>query len=250
MRLHFVDGLFVSTRVLCVGGGEESRCADPVPSLRSRKQDIENEPVPGYADSSWEAGYGDYTVIPDLTTIRRLPWLEKTVLVICDIHDHHGHEVPYSPRAMLKQSVRQLKEEFGLTAMMASELEFYVFNDSFEQAYQKEYSAKKMELAGHYIEDYHIFQTLREEPLLRSIRNNLYKAGVTVECTKGEWGPGQEELNVKYDEPLIMCDNQTVCKQACKEIALLQGKSVTFMAKWNYDLVGWGGSVECGVGMI
>ncbi|KAI9033508.1 glutamine synthetase [Hyaloraphidium curvatum] len=200
--------------------------------------DIENEPVQGYADSSWDSGYGDYTVKPDLATIRRMPWLEATCMVLCDIYDHHGHEVEYSPRAMLKKMVKTLKDEFGLTAKMASELEYYVFDQSYESCHDIGYQFGKMKLAGTYIEDYHILQTTREEPLNRAIRNGLYGAGVVVECTKGEFGPGQEELNTKYDEPVITCDNLTVCKHACKEIALLQGKAVTFMAKVNYDLAG------------
>lgn len=193
--------------------------------------DSEMEPVDGYKATSWEAGYGDYTMKPDLSTLCLTPWLEATALVLCDVFDHATHKpVPHSPRAILKAQVAKLTE-MGMTPMMASELEFFLFNDSFDEAQKSGY--RGLDLVGGYNEDYHIFQTTKEEDVMRAIRNGLYGAGITVECSKGEASAGQEEINVKYDKALISADNHVVIKNACKEIAWAKGKSLTFMAKWN-----------------
>ncbi|WOO41207.1 glutamine synthetase family protein [Rubellicoccus peritrichatus] len=198
--------------------------------------DMENEPVPGYAATNWTQGYGDFVMQPDMTTLRPVPWLEGTVMVLCDVLDHHTHEpVPHSPRTILKKQIARL-EAIGVQAMFASELEFYLFNESYDTAREKGY--RNLETAGHYIEDYHIFQTTREENVMRAIRNGLNAAGIPVENSKGEWGPGQEEINIRYAEALEMADRHTVLKNGCKEIASLQGKSLSFMAKWDYDLAG------------
>lgn len=198
--------------------------------------DIEMEPVPGYKATSWEKGYGDFVLKPDLATLRRIPWLPGTALVICDVLDHHTHEeVPHSPRAMLKKQIKRL-EAMRLKAYMASELEFFLFDDSYEVANQKGY--RNLKTSGYYIEDYHILQTTKEEVVMRAIRNGLHAAGIPVENSKGEWGPGQEEINVQYADALEMADRHAIIKNGCKEIAYGLGKAITFMAKWDYGMAG------------
>lgn len=198
--------------------------------------DIDMEPVPGYAAASWSQGYGDFVLKPDMATLRLLPWAPGTALVLADVLDHHHHEdVPHSPRAILKRQIKRLAEK-KMTAFFASELEFYLFDESFEGIHNKGYRDPKT--AAYYIEDYHIFQTAKEEPVMRAIRNGLQGAGIPVENSKGEWGPGQAEINVRYAEALEMADRHVLIKQAIKEIAYAQGKAVTFMAKWRYDLAG------------
>ena len=198
--------------------------------------DIDMEPVPGYAAANWEKGYGDFVMKPDLSTLRRLPWLPGTALVIADILDHHHRaDLAHSPRAILKKQLARLKA-LKMTAFFASELEFYLFDETYETAAAKRYA--ELRTAGSYIEDYNILQTTKEEGVMRAIRNGLEAAGIPVENSKGEWGPGQEEINVRYADALTMADNHVVMKNACKEIALLQGKAVTFMAKWRFDLAG------------
>ena len=198
--------------------------------------DIEMEPVPGYKATSWERGYGDFTLKPDMATLRRVPWLPGTALVICDVVDHHTLEdVPHSPRAMLKKQLGRL-EAMNLKAYAASELEFFLFDDSYESAHQKGY--RNLKTAGHYIEDYHILQTTKDEVVMRALRNGLQGAGIPVENSKGEWGPGQEEINVRYAEALEMADRHAIIKNGAKEIAYGLGKAITFMAKWDYGMAG------------
>ena len=198
--------------------------------------DIEMEPVPGYKATSWELGYGDFVLKPDLATLRRIPWLPGTALVICDVLDHHTHvDVPHSPRAILKNQLRRL-EAMKLKAYVASELEFFLFDDSYEVANRKGY--RNLKTSGYYIEDYHILQTTKEEPVMRAIRNGLNAAGIPVENSKGEWGPGQEEINVQYADGLEMADRHAIIKNGCKEIAHGLGRAVTFMAKWDYGMAG------------
>ncbi|SCX04621.1 glutamine synthetase family protein [Agrobacterium rosae] len=198
--------------------------------------DMEMETVPGYKSTSWEKGYGDYTLKPDLSTLHRVPWLEGTALVLCDAYDHHTHaEVAHSPRALLKKQVARL-EAMGLKAFMASELEFFLFDQSFETARASGY--RDLNLVSPYNEDYHIFQTTKEEEVMRAIRNNLQAAGIPIENTKGEASAGQVELNVRYADALTMADRHAIIKNACKEIAWSKGKAVTFLAKWNYDAAG------------
>jgi len=197
--------------------------------------DIDMEPVPGYAVASWEKGYGDFVLKPDLATLRRIPWLEATALVLCDVLDHHHHELPHSPRAILKRQVARLADR-KMTAYCASELEFYLFDESYESAAAKRFHGLKT--AGSYIEDYHILQTSKEEGVMRAVRRGLQEAGIAVENSKGEWGPGQEEINIRYADALEMADRHVILKNGIKEIAHAQGKAVTFMAKWRYDLAG------------
>ena len=198
--------------------------------------DIEMEPVPGYKATSWDKGYGDFVLKPDMKTLRRTPWLPGTALVLCDVLDHHTHEdVPHSPRAILKKQLKRL-EKMKMKAYMASELEFFLFDDSYETAFQKGY--RNLKTAGYYNEDYHILQTSKEEVYMRALRNGLAGAGIPVENSKGEWGPGQEEINVRYAEALDMADRHAIIKNGAKEIAYNVGKSVSFMAKWDYGMAG------------
>jgi glutamine synthetase len=204
--------------------------------------DMEMEPVPGFKAASWDKGYGDFVVRPDMATLRRVPWLQGTALVLGDVVDHDGNDLPHSPRAILKRQLARL-EAMGLGAKMASELEFYVFDDSYAGAREKHY--RELKTAGWYIEDYHVLETTKREPLMRAIRNGMEAAGIPVQESKGEWGPGQEELNLVYAEALEMADRHVVYKNGVKEIAYLQGKAVTFMAKWRPDLAGNSCHIHC-----
>ena len=198
--------------------------------------DIDMEPVPGYEAANWAKGYGDFVMKPDLNTLMKAAWLEGTAIILADLVDHHHHEpIPHSPRAILKAQLARL-EKLGLTANFASELEFYLFDEGFRSAWDKGY--KNLVTAGYYIEDYHIFQTTKEEGVMRAVRKQLQASGIPVENSKGEWGPGQEEINVKYADALTMADRHVVMKNAIKEIAYAQGKAVTFMAKWDFGLAG------------
>ncbi|CAN7663659.1 glutamine synthetase family protein [Rhizobium sp. LjRoot30] len=198
--------------------------------------DMEMDTVSGYKATSWEKGYGDYTMKPDLSTLRRIPWLEGTALVLCDILDHHTHEeVPHSPRAILKKQVKRL-ESLGTKAFMATELEFFLFDQSYEAAQASGY--RDLKLASAYNEDYHIFQTTKEEDVMRAIRKGLQGADIPVENSKGEASAGQEEINVRYADALTMADRHVIIKNGCKEIAFLKGKAITFLAKWHYNAAG------------
>lgn len=198
--------------------------------------DMEMETVPGYKATSWEKGYGDYALKPDLSTLRRVPWLDGTALVLCDVLDHHTHEdIPHSPRAILKKQVKRL-EAMGLKAFMATELEFFLFDQTYDDARASGY--RDLQLASGYNEDYHIFQTTKEEDVMRAIRNGLQGAGIPVENTKGEASAGQGEVNVRYADALTMADRHVIIKNACKEIAWQRGKAITFLAKWHYDAAG------------
>ncbi|MCA8907379.1 MAG: glutamine synthetase [Rhodospirillaceae bacterium] len=196
--------------------------------------DMEMETVAGYRATSWAAGYGDYAMRPDLNTLRRIPWLEGTALVLCDVLDHHGHaEVSHSPRAVLKRQIARA-EAAGFRPMMASELEFFLFRERYEDIAD---GAPPTPISP-YNEDYHIFQTTKEEEVMRALRNGLNGADVPVENSKGEAAAGQEEINVRYADALTMADRHSLIKQAVKEIAWQKGRSVTFMAKWSYEHAG------------
>ncbi len=198
--------------------------------------DMEMETVDGYKATSWEAGYGDYAMKPDLDTLRRIPWLEGTALVICDVLDHHTHApVPHSPRAVLKRQVERL-EAMGMKAMMATELEFFLFRESYEEAQEKGH--RGLTPISAYNEDYHIFQTTKEEEVMRAIRNGLNGADIPVENSKGEACAGQEEINVRYTDALTMGDRHAIIKNGCKEIAWSKGRSISFMAKWDDNFAG------------
>ncbi|WP_299828398.1 glutamine synthetase family protein [uncultured Roseobacter sp.] len=198
--------------------------------------DLEMATPDGYASTSWQAGYGDYVMQPDLSTIRPVPWLEGTAMVLCDILDHHTHaSVPHDPRAILKRQVARL-EEMGLTAMMATELEFFLFEKSYDEI--RKGGFRDLAPISGYNEDYHILQTTKEESVMRPLRNHLYAAGIPVENTKGEAETGQEELNIRYAAALDCADHHTIAKHAVKEIAWARGHAASFLPKWAADKVG------------
>ncbi len=198
--------------------------------------DIDMEPVPGYKAASWSKGYGDFVMKPDLETLRRVPWLEKTALVLCDVLDHHTHgDLPHSPRAILKKQVARLRER-GYLGYFASELEFYLFDETYASARSKHW--QNLDTASPHIQDYVIQLTSNEEGVMRRLRNEMEAAGIPVENSKGEWGPGQEEINVRYAEALDMADRHVILKNGAKEIAASEGKAISFMAKYNYGLAG------------
>jgi glutamine synthetase len=191
--------------------------------------------VPGYKSSSWETGYGDYVLKPDMATLRPVPWLEGTALVLGDLLDHHHHDVPHSPRAILKKQVARAKA-LGFDPMMATELEFFLFENSYEQL--RDDGLGNLRPVSAYNEDYHIFQTTKEEGVMRAIRNGLFGAGIPIENTKGEAEAGQEEINYRYSDALDTADNHVIIKNGIKEIAWANGKSVTFMAKYDHRRAG------------
>lgn len=198
--------------------------------------DLEMATPDGYQSTSWSSGYGDYVMKPDLATLRIIPWLEGTALVLCDILDHHTHkEVPHSPRSILKRQVARL-DALGYSAKMATELEFFLFQDSFDDIRKSGY--RKLEPYSGYNEDYHILQTTKEEHVMRPVRNHLAAAGIPVENTKGEAEAGQAELNIKYADTMDCADHHTIAKHAIKEIAWQQGHAATFLPKWHHDRVG------------
>ena len=191
--------------------------------------DMEMEPVPGYKFSNWDRGYGDVHLAPDLGTIRKLAWLDRTALVICDAEVEPEHEpVTVAPRSMLRKQIERLSAR-GFNAMAGSELEYYQFRTSYPEAAQSGY--KNLSEAGWYIEDYHLLQAARTEDLNGAFRRHLAASGVPVESTKGEFGRGQHELNIRYSPVLEMADRHVVLKQAVKEISEQLGCSATFMAK-------------------
>ena len=197
--------------------------------------DIDMEPVSGYTAANWAKGYGDFALKPDLATLMKTTWLEGTALVLCDVSDHDHKPVPHSPRAILKRQLERLTA-MGYSCNAATELEFYLFDDDYRTVHDKGH--RNLVTSGYYIEDYHIFQTTKEEGVMRALRKHLQASGIPVESSKGEWGPGQEEINVKYADALTMADRHVVLKNATKEIAHAQGKAVTFMAKWDFALAG------------
>ena len=192
--------------------------------------DMEMDVIPGYKYTSWETGYGDFHCVPDLRTLRRATWLPNTALVICDLFDHHEKPVEVSPRRMLQRQLARAKEA-GFTVMGGTEIELYVFDDSFAEARARNYH--DLRPMGTYNEDYHIFQGTKEEDLVGAIRRDLDNSGVPIEFSKGEAGLGQQEINLRYCEALTQADRNVIYKHAAKEIAWAQGKSVTFMAKWD-----------------
>ncbi|MEM8869028.1 MAG: glutamine synthetase family protein [Pseudomonadota bacterium] len=198
--------------------------------------DLEMATPDGYAATSWQKGYGDYVMRPDLETIRPMTWLDGTVMVLSDILDHHTHEpVPHDPRAVLKKQITRL-QALGLTPMMATELEFFLFEKSFDALRQDGY--RSLAPISGYNEDYHILQTTKEEGVMRPVRNHLYTAGIPIENSKGEAEAGQEELNIRYAPALACADHHTIAKHAVKEIAWQNGHAATFLPKWAADRVG------------
>ena len=195
--------------------------------------DMEMEPIAGYKFANWERGYGDVHLVPDLSTLRIASWLDKTALVLCDVEDEKSHKyASIAPRSILRKQIEKASA-LGFDVMSASELEYYIFEDSYKTAHEKGYT--KLEPMGWYIEDYHMLQGAREEKFTAKARHHLKHSGIPVENSKGEWGKGQHELNVRYAESLIMADRHVIFKQCLKELADSLGLSLTFMAKPDTD---------------
>ncbi|HWN95611.1 MAG TPA: glutamine synthetase family protein [Methylomirabilota bacterium] len=190
--------------------------------------DIEMEPQTGFRLANWEKGFGDFEFRPDLSTLRILPWQTATALVICDFHHADGKRVAEAPRSTLRSQLERLAER-KLTCNIASELEFFLFNTTYHDAFTSGY--RNLQPSSDYRIDYHTMQPTADEPLFRQIRNDMLQAGIPVESSKGEWGRGQHEINFIYDEPIAIADMHSIFKQGVKEIATQRGKSVTFMAK-------------------
>ncbi len=198
--------------------------------------DMEMEPVPGYKFANWELGYGDFHLVPDLNTLRMASWLDKTALVLCDVRNEKTHAaVSVAPRSILRRQIGAARN-LGFESFAASELEYYLFQNSYREAAADGW--RNLEPAGWYLEDYHILQGTRTEAYTAAVRHHLKHSGVPVENSKGEWGLGQHELNVRYAEALEMADRHVVYKQCLKEVADAMGVSVTFMAKFAQDRAG------------
>jgi glutamine synthetase len=197
--------------------------------------DMEMDPQPGYAMASWEQGYGDFVLTPDVATLRRVPWLEGTALILCDVGWADGKPVVASPRQVLKAQVGRARAA-GFEPMFGSELEFYLFGESYAEAHAKHY--RDLTPSVPYILDYHVLATTYDEPLIRQIRNGMQAAGVPVESSKGEAWPGQQEINFRYADAVTMADNHVIYKNGAKEIANLNGRSITFMAKPDHGWIG------------
>jgi len=198
--------------------------------------DVDMTPLPGYRAFNWEQGYGDLSAEPDLATLRLVPWLEKTALVLCDLVDEQERmPIDVSPRQILRAQIERAAK-LGYQVKIGAELEFFLFKDSYAEAAEKGY--RDLRPHSDWIEDYHILQTSREEYLIREIRNGMDAAGVPVEFSKGEAGYGQHEINLVYAEALEMADRAAIYKNGVKEIADQHGRAVTFMAKWTADDVG------------
>jgi glutamine synthetase len=197
--------------------------------------DLDMTPLPGYRFANWDTGYGDVVCLPDFATTRRIPWLEGTAWVIADLSDGSGAPVEVSPRQILRRQLERAAER-GLRVLAATELEFYLFRDSYEEAAAKGWQGLEPHTST--IEDYQLLQTSREEYILRRIRNEMIGAGIPVEFSKGEAGRGQHEVNVTYDEALTAADRHLVFKNGIKEIAAQEGRAATFMAKWTMDDTG------------
>jgi glutamine synthetase len=197
--------------------------------------EMDMDPVPGYEIASWERGYGDFALVPDLSTLRRIPWVEGNALVLCDVAWHDGSPVDPSPRQVLKRQLERAAE-LGFEAMFGSELEFFLLKETYEEAHRKHY--RDLTPSVPYILDYHVLASTYDEPFLRQIRNGMQAAGIRVENSKGEAWPGQHEINFRYADALTMADNHAIYKNGAKEIAHLNGCSITFMAKPDHSWIG------------
>lgn len=194
---------------------------------------MEMDPERGYRFANWERGYGDFHLVPDLETLRIASWLDKTALVLCDVEDEREHQpVTVAPRSILHRQLGEAAKS-GYSVMAASELEYYVYEDSYKVASQKGYN--DLEPLGWYSEDYHMLQGARQEKFTAHARRHLRESGIPVENSKGEWGHGQHELNVRYADCLTMADRHVIFKQCLKELADKLGFSITFMAKPTPD---------------
>ncbi len=197
--------------------------------------DMEMDPQPGYEMASWARGYGDFHLTPDLATLRRVPWLPGTALVLCDVDWEDGSPVVASPRQVLKAQVERARAA-GFEPMFGSELEFYLLKETYAEAHAQHY--RDLTPSVPYILDYHVLATTYDEPFMRQIRNGMQAAGIAVESSKGEAWPGQQEINFRYSDAVTMADNHVIYKNGAKEIAHLNGCSITFMAKPDHTWIG------------
>jgi glutamine synthetase len=198
--------------------------------------DMEMDPTPGYAFTSWETGYGDLRAVPDLATMRRAAWLEGTAIVLCDaLHEHSDDPIAVAPRSVLSRQLGRAHGA-GLHPYMGSELEFFLFQETYASARERGYQG--LQTNQSYIEDYHVLSSTFAEPVIGAIRAGVDASGIPVEFSKGEWGPGQHEINLRYAEALEMADRHVIYKLAAKEIAAARGQALTFMAKWHHDHAG------------
>ncbi len=197
--------------------------------------EMEMDPVPGYEMASWARGYGDFSMVPDFATLRRIPWLEGTALVLCDVAWNDKTPVRPSPRQVLKAQVERSRA-LGFEPMFGSELEFYLLKETFAEAHEKHYRGLTPSVP--YILDYHILATSYDEPFIRAVRNGMQAAGIKVENSKGEAWPGQQEINFRYSDAVTMADNHVIYKNGIKELAHQHGCSVTFMAKPDHTWIG------------
>ena len=214
-----------------IADGGETHCCNYLLAT-----DLEMATPDGYASTSWSAGYGDYVMQPDLSTLRPVPWLEGTALCLCDILDHHTHApIAFAPREVLKRQIARA-QAMGFTPIMATELEFFLFQGTHDAIARGGF--QNLQPISNYNEDYHILQTSKEEPIMRPIRNHLRAMGIPIEGSKGEAEAGQEELNIKHAEALATADHHTLAKHGVKEIAHLHGHAATFLPKWHHNRVG------------
>ncbi len=197
--------------------------------------DVDMDPLPGYQFANWETGYGDLHAVIDPQTVRPLPWLPGSVLVLCDLFTLSGEPVEVSPRRILRRQLERAAER-GYEVKCATELEFYLFLDSFSEAADKRWYGLSPHTAT--VEDYQLLQTSREEYIIGRIRNEMVEAGIPIEFSKGEAGTGQHEINITYGEGLEVADRHLVFKTGVKEIAAEYGRAATFMAKWSMDTAG------------
>ena len=222
-----VDGEFFLEQTATKG----THCCDYLLTV-----DMEMTPIPGYTLASWELGYGDFHMVPDLSTLRVATWLDRTALVLCDLaHESSERPVAEAPRSVLRAQI-QAADAAAFRAFAASELEYYIFEDTYRAAHDLGYDGLRP--AGWYIEDYHTFQGTRLERLNAPARRHLKRSGIPVENSKGGWGLGQHELNIRYAEALDMADRHAIFKQCLKEVAEGVEMSVTFMAKYADDQAG------------
>ncbi len=203
--------------------------------------DMEMNTPDGYALMNWETGYGDWIADPLWETLRIVPWLEKTAIVLSDTIDHHGFEIPVSPRTMLKLQADKAAE-MGFGVMAGSEYEYYLLTDTYEDAYRKGFV--DLQRFGHYNEDYHLLQATKGEPIHGKLRNLMTAADIPVEFSKGEAAPGQHEVNIHYSDVLQMADRSVIFKHGAKEIAWLNGYGLTFMAKPDHTWTGSSGHLH------
>jgi glutamine synthetase len=197
--------------------------------------DMEMDPVPGYEMANWKEGYGDFGIAPDLATLRRIPWLDSTAMVLCDVVNHDGTPVVASPRQVLIKQYERA-HEMGFGPVMTSELEFYLYKESYAEAWEKGY--RDLTPTIPYILDYHVLATTMDESFVRQLRRGMQGAGIPVEFSKGEAWYGQHELNMRYADAVTSADRHTIYKNGVKEIAFLNGISATFMAKPSEKAIG------------